>query len=97
MIPRCLRFRGWRLPLWQPYRRGLDSNVADMRNVTGEAAASTITAALFLERFAGERPWVHIDIAAPSYRDRAEGWLTKGGTGWGARTLINLIQSRAQG
>ncbi len=82
----------WRLPLWEPYRSRLDSNVADLRNVAGDPAASTVMAALFLQGFVGDRPWAHLDIAAPSYVDRADGWLTKGATGWGARTLVNLIR-----
>ena len=48
-------------------------------------------AALFLKEFSGGRPWAHLDIAAPSWADGDDGWLTKGGTGWGARTLIELL------
>ena len=82
---------GWRLPLWPGYRGRLDSDVADLRNVARDSAASTIMAALFLQRFVGERPWAHLDIAAPSFVDRDDGWLTKGATGWGTRTLIELV------
>jgi len=81
----------WRLPLWQPYRSKLDSDVADLRNVSTDNGASTIMAALFLERFVGERAWAHLDIAAPSFVDKATGWLSKGATGWGTRTLIELV------
>ena len=51
----------WQMPLEQEYRSALDSYVADMKNVGGEAGA--ITAALFLEEFVGTTPWAHIDIA----------------------------------
>jgi leucyl aminopeptidase len=81
----------WRLPLWEGYRSKLDSDVADMRNVARDNGASTIIAALFLQRFVGNLPWAHLDIAAPSYVERADGWLSEGATGWGTRTLIELV------
>ncbi len=81
----------WRLPLWEGYRSRLDSDVADMRNVSSDNAASTITAALFLQHFVGERGWAHLDIAGPSRAEHDEGWLNQGATGWGARTLIELV------
>ncbi len=81
----------WELPLVDAYRKQLDSEVADLRNVTGEAAASTIMAALFLQEFTGGLPWAHLDIAAPSWAGADDGWLTKGATGWGARTLLELL------
>jgi leucyl aminopeptidase len=83
----------WELPLVAAYRKQLDSDVADLRNVTTKPAASAIMAALFLEEFTAGRPWAHLDIAAPSWSDGEDGWLTRGGTGWGARTLIELVRS----
>jgi leucyl aminopeptidase len=85
----------WELPLVGAYRKQLDSEVADLRNVTMKPAASAIMAGLFLKEFSGDQPWAHLDIAAPSWADSDEGWLTKGGTGWGTRTLIELIRSWA--
>jgi leucyl aminopeptidase len=81
----------WQLPLFAPYRRKLDSEVADLKNVTGGTAASTIMAGLFLREFVGDVPWAHLDIADPSWSETDEGWLVKGATGWGTRTLIELI------
>jgi leucyl aminopeptidase len=52
----------WQLPLIKRYRRWLDSEIADIRNIGGENAG-TITAALFLEEFVGSTPWAHLDIA----------------------------------
>jgi leucyl aminopeptidase len=83
----------WELPLVADYRRQLDSEVADIKNVTSGGAAGTIVAGLFLRDFVGDVAWAHIDIAAPSWSESDEGWLTKGGTGWGARTLIELVRS----
>jgi leucyl aminopeptidase len=83
----------WELPLVSAYRKQLDSDVADLRNVTAKPAASTIMAALFLKEFTAGRPWAHLDIAAPSWADSDDGWITKGGTGWGTRTLIELLRA----
>ena len=77
----------WQMPLEQEYRSALDSYVADMKNVGGEAGA--ITAALFLEEFVGSTPWAHIDIAGPMWSDGDSGWLQKGMTGYGTRLLID--------
>lgn len=77
----------WQLPLEREYRPALDSYVADMKNVGGEAGA--ITAALFLEEFVGDTTWAHIDIAGPMWTDSDSGWLQKGMTGYGTRLLID--------
>ena len=80
----------WQLPLHRPYRKLLDSQVADLRNIGGPYAG-TITAALFLSEFVGEVPWAHLDIAGPMSSDTEEGWLTRGGTGFGTRLLIDVV------
>jgi len=82
----------WELPLFPAYRRQLDSDVADIRNVSSGPAASAIIAALFLKEFSGRRPWAHLDIAAPSFVESDDGWITKGATGWGTRTLIEVAR-----
>ncbi|MDQ2754320.1 MAG: leucyl aminopeptidase [Actinomycetota bacterium] len=81
----------WRMPLVDGYRKQLDSEVADLRNVPATPAAGAIMAGLFLREFVGDHSWAHLDIAAPSWSEADDGWLTKGGTGWGARTLIELV------
>jgi leucyl aminopeptidase len=82
----------WRLPLWKDYRSQLDSDVADLKNIGTASNASAIVAALFLQEFTSGRPWAHLDIAGPSWSDAEDGWLTKGGTGWGVRTLIEVAR-----
>jgi len=79
----------WQLPLERDYRRLLDSNVADMRNIGGPYAGA-ITAALFLAEFTGDVPWAHLDIAGPMSVDGDDGWLSRGATGFGTRLLIDL-------
>jgi leucyl aminopeptidase len=85
----------WRMPLWASYKKRLDSEVADMRNVSRDRAASSMMAALFLQHFVKDIPWAHLDIAGPSHSDRDDGWLSRGNTGWGARTLLQLATTWA--
>ncbi len=79
----------WELPLFHDYRRLLDSNVADMRNIGGPYAGAT-TAALFLHEFVGTTPWAHLDIAGPMDADGDDGWLNRGATAFGTRLLIDF-------
>ena len=79
----------WQLPLETSYRKLLDSNVADFRNIGGPHGGA-ITAALFLNEFVGDVPWAHLDIAGPMAVDADEGWMSKGATGFGTRLLIDL-------
>jgi leucyl aminopeptidase len=79
----------WQLPLHEPYRAQLHSEIADMTNMGG-INAGAITAALFLREFVGSVPWAHIDIAGTAQSDAATGWLNKGATGAGTRLLIEL-------
>jgi leucyl aminopeptidase len=80
----------WQLPLDRRYRKELDSDIADLKNVGGENA-DAITAALFLEEFVGDVPWVHIDMAGTSRVDTDESWRSKGAIGFGTRLLIDLM------
>ena len=85
----------WQLPLEKGYRKLLDSNVADMRNIGGPHGGA-ITAALFLNEFVGDVPWAHLDIAGPMAVDADDGWLSKGATGFGTRLLIELATTFAK-
>jgi leucyl aminopeptidase len=86
--------RCWPLPLWDPYRKQLDSEVADLKNVGGRPAGS-ITAGWFLKEFVGDTPWVHLDIAGTAYRDEPAPYLRKGPTGVPTRLFIEWIRERA--
>ena len=79
----------WQLPLAREYRKLLDSQVADMKNIGGPYGGA-ITAALFLAEFVGDTPWAHLDIAGPMDVDGDEGWMSRGATGYGTRLLIEL-------
>ena len=80
----------WQLPLPGEYRKLLDSNVADMRNIGGPYGGA-LTAGLFLREFVGSVPWAHVDIAGPMNSDGDDGWLTKGATAYGVRTFVELL------
>jgi leucyl aminopeptidase len=55
----------WRMPLWRPYRKMIDSKVADLNNVSESPHAGAITAALYLQEFVGPGiPWAHLDVMA---------------------------------
>lgn len=84
--------RLWRLPLVAEYRRSLDSQVADVRHVAAPGtSAGAITAALFLQRFAGRRRWAHLDIAGPARAAKAAHEIPAGATGFGARVLLRWL------
>ncbi len=86
--------RAWRLPLPQEYRKDLDSEVADLKNV-GDRYGGALTAALFLQEFVDGRPWVHLDIAGPARGDSDDGYIGKGPTGAAVRTLLSWLERRS--
>jgi len=86
----------WRLPLWDEYFEYLKSEVADFRNV-GARAAGAIIGGIFLSKFVGKVPWVHLDIAGPASIDKDRPYIPKGGTGAGVRLLIQFLQDWVKG
>lgn len=90
---RCGRDAGekfWQLPLVKEYREDIHSTIADIKNVGG-GSAGAITAALFLQEFVGDTPWAHMDIAGPAFTSKDYPTCPKGGTGFGAQTLLNFL------
>ena len=87
--------RVWHLPLPKEYRRQLDTPMADMKNIGGRWAGA-LTAGLLLQEFVDDVPWAHLDIAGPSRWTRDEHYQTKGGSGFGVRTLVELVASLAE-
>ena len=81
----------WRLPLWDEYFDYLKSDVADFRNV-GTRAAGAIIGGIFLSKFVGKVPWVHLDIAGPASIEKERPYIPKGGTGVGVRLLVQLLR-----
>ncbi len=76
-------------PLWKEYDKEIESKIADLKNIGG-ATAGAITAGSFLKAFTSY-PWMHIDIAGPTYLHKAEDYKTYGGTGFGVRLLCKFI------
>ena len=83
----------WPLPLHADYASHIESEVADMKNTGRPGQAGTISAALLLQEFVADVPWAHLDIAGPSRTDDSRGYQTKGGSGFGVRTLVALATS----
>jgi leucyl aminopeptidase len=81
----------WRLPLDDEYAEGLKTNFADMANVAGRQAGA-VTAAKFLQKFVGETPWAHLDIAGTAWKSGA----AKGATGRPVGLLFAYLASLAQ-
>ncbi|MFO0705294.1 MAG: leucyl aminopeptidase [Nitrospira sp.] len=85
--------RVWEMPLWDEYFEQLRSDVADMRNIGGRGGGM-ITAALFLSKFVGDCPWVHLDIASTDWSERERAYVPKGPSGIGTRLLIQYLIDR---
>src|SRR5205823_9454486 len=82
----------WPFPMHPRFRRYVDSDYADLKNATELRQASPALAAAFLEEFAGDGPWAHIDMSGPGFLERSRGdYLTqRGGTGYGVRMIVEL-------
>ena len=84
--------RFWRMPVEDDYRELIKSQIADIKN-TGGRYGGAVTAAMFLKEFAGDTPWIHLDIAGVSWNDDAKPWLASGPTGTGIRSVVEWIRS----
>jgi leucyl aminopeptidase len=89
----------WPMPLPEELRKGLDSPVADIANVSGDRAGGMLVAGHFLKEFVPEgTAWAHIDIAGPSFNSgEPHGYTPKGGTGTATRTLVQIAEDVAAG
>ena len=87
----------WPFPLHERYRRYVDSTFADLKNSSDLRQGSPVLAAKFLEEFAGDGPWAHVDMAGPGFLERSRGdyYRVPGGTGYGVRLIAELATSFA--
>ena len=83
--------RMWQLPLYDEDREKIKSDIADMINTGSKGKSGAQNGAVFIEKFVNNIPWVHIDIAGPSWIDNENEFGPKGPTGVGVRTLINYL------
>lgn len=84
--------RYWQLPMYEEYKEGLKSDVADMRN-TGARGGGASAAGIFLQEFVKDVAWAHLDIAGVAFLEKPQKELIKGATGVGVRMLLNYILS----
>jgi len=83
----------WQMPMDDEYREFIKGTVADIQNIGSGKGGGSITGAWFIREFAGDTPWVHLDIAGTAWNDDAKAWLAKGPTGVALRTLVHLAMS----
>ncbi|HEY9165282.1 MAG TPA: leucyl aminopeptidase [Candidatus Kryptonia bacterium] len=83
--------RVWQLPIFEEYEKQIKSDIADVKN-TGGRWGGAITAALFLKKFVGDYPWVHLDIAGTAMLEDASDYSPRGGSGVGVRLLTQFFK-----
>jgi leucyl aminopeptidase len=94
---RAVEERLWRLPLGDAYDRQIDSDAADMKNISGGRDAGSITAAQFIQRFVNNVPWAHLDIAGTTWSKKDAPLVPKGATAFGVRLLNHLVEAHYEG
>jgi leucyl aminopeptidase len=82
----------WEMPLFKEYKKSIESDIADLKNISGGRYGGAITAALFLSSYAGDGQWAHLDIAGPARWRETAGEQVKGASGIGVRTLVELAR-----
>ncbi len=82
----------WPMPMDDEYKESLKSASADLPNIVSRGGGP-ITAAKFLEAFAEDTPWIHLDIAGTAWTEEAKPYLAKGPTGVALRTFVHLAQN----
>lgn len=85
----------WPLPLDDDFKKQIESEVADVKNIGGRAGG-TITAAMFLKEFVGNTPWSHIDIAGPAILNERRPYAPRGGSGFGVRLLLEFLEKHLE-
>jgi leucyl aminopeptidase len=83
--------RVWEMPLFEEYKEYIKSDIADIKN-TGGKTGSLVTSAYFLKEFAGDVPWVHLDIAGTAWVERERPYIPKGASGVGVRLLSQFVR-----
>ncbi|MGD0282252.1 MAG: leucyl aminopeptidase [Dissulfurispiraceae bacterium] len=86
--------RVWQMPLYDEYKEYLKSDIADIKNAGGRTG-SLVAAGYFLKEFAGETPWVHLDIAGTAWIEKERSYIPKGSSGVGVRLIIDFLERAA--
>jgi leucyl aminopeptidase len=86
--------RLWQLPIYPEHKELIKNEIADLANIPSSRGAGVIAGAVFLQEFVDDKiPWAHLDIAATAWLDSETPYLAKGPTGFGLRTLVELIDA----
>jgi len=85
----------WRMPCTDDYREQIKSQIADIMNTGSSRYGGAISAAMFLKEFAGETPWIHLDIAGTAWIDDNKPWQSKGPSGIAVRSITEWVRSYA--
>jgi leucyl aminopeptidase len=85
--------KGWRLPCTDDYRDHIKSEIADIMNTGKNRYGGAISAAMFLKEFAGDTPWVHLDIAGCAWNEDKKPWHAYGPSGIATRSIIEWVRS----
>jgi len=86
----------WPLPLGEEFDEAITSDVALVKNVGGREGGAC-TAAAFLQKWVGDIPWVHLDIAGPAWTTKELPYLEKGATGFGVRLICRYLLEQLKG
>jgi leucyl aminopeptidase len=86
----------WELPMWKEYETLVKSEIADVINSDKGHAAGTIEGGMFLKKFVGEYPWVHLDIAGVAWVEKPGVNFRAGSTGWGVRLLVEFFRNESR-
>ena len=81
----------WPMPMDDEYREFIKGTMADIQNISSGKGGGAITGAMFIKEFAGDSPWIHLDIAGTAWLDDAKPWAAKGASGVALRTLVDLV------
>jgi len=87
----------WAMPLDEVYDKEINSDIADMKNISGGRGAGSITAAKFLQRFTNNVPWAHLDIAGVTWAQKDLPLCAKGATAFGVRLLNQFVAENYEG
>ena len=83
----------WPMPMDDEYREFIKGTMADIQNIGSGKGGGAITGAMFIKEFAGDSPWIHLDIAGTAWLDDQKSWSAKGPTGVPVRTLVDLAMN----
>ncbi len=82
----------WRLPCTDDYRDQIKSQIGDIMNTGKSRAGGATNAAMFLKEFAGDTPWVHLDIAGCAWNEEAKPWIAYGPSGIAVRSIVEWVR-----